>query len=215
MPNAKINLLVVDDEPSIRMLMSHIFTQLGHRVRTAEDGFSALLEIRQGVPDVILSDLNMPGMSGFELLSIVRRRFPSIQVIAMSGAFSGHAVPAGVAAHAFYEKATSLVDLLQIVNAFTLPEPYLLDQQRTEPIWITRNGHDPAGTEYVTIACPECLRTFPQVLNETTVLVQHANCLHCHTLIDYAIVQPADPASSHRLPSGNQPQMPLGVSHLN
>lgn len=119
MPNAKINLLVVDDEPSIRMLMSHIFTQLGHRVRTAEDGFSALLEIRQEVPDVILSDLNMPGMSGFELLSIVRRRFPSIQVIAMSGAFSGPAVPAGVAAHAFYEKATSLVDLLQIVNAFT------------------------------------------------------------------------------------------------
>jgi hypothetical protein len=131
-----------------------------------------------------------------------------IQVIAMSGAFSGHAVPAGVAAHAFYEKATSLVDLLQIVNAFTLPEPYLLDQQRTAPIWITRNGHAPAGTEYVMIACPECLRTFPQVLNETTVLVQHANCLHCHTLIDYAIVQPADPASPHRLPSGNQPQMP-------
>ena len=75
MPNAKINLLVVDDEPSIRMLMSHIFSQLGHRVRTAEDGFSALLEIRQEVPDVILSDLNMPGMSGFELLSIVRCRF--------------------------------------------------------------------------------------------------------------------------------------------
>jgi CheY-like chemotaxis protein len=215
MPNAKINLLVVDDEPSIRMLMSHIFTELGHRVRTAEDGFSALLEIRQEIPDVILSDLNMPGMSGFELLSIVRRRFPSIYVIAMSGAFSAGAVPAGVAAHAFYEKATSLVDLLQIVTAFTLPEPYLFDQQCTAPIWITRNGHDPAGTEYVTIACPECLRTFPQVLSEATLLIQQASCLHCHTLIDYAIVQPADTASPHRLLAETSHRCPLASPHLN
>ena len=53
----------------------------------AEDGFSALAEIRKEVPDILLSDLNMPRMSGFELLSVVRRRFPSIRTIAMSGAF--------------------------------------------------------------------------------------------------------------------------------
>ena len=56
--------------------MSHVLTEIGYRVRSAEDGFSALREMRHEVPDILLSDLNMPGMSGFELLSVVRRRFP-------------------------------------------------------------------------------------------------------------------------------------------
>jgi len=43
-------------------------------------------------------------MSGFELLSVVRRRFPAIQLIAMSGAFSGDGIPPGVAADAFMKK---------------------------------------------------------------------------------------------------------------
>jgi CheY-like chemotaxis protein len=58
------------------MLLAHIFTELEHSVRSAEDGFSALVEIRQEIPDIVLSDLNMPGMSGVEFLSVVRRRFP-------------------------------------------------------------------------------------------------------------------------------------------
>src|ERR1700688_3375095 len=103
MPQANVRLLIVDDEPSARMLLSHIFAELGHSVRSAEDGFSALFEIRQEIPDIILSDLNMPGMSGFEFLSVVRRRFPSIKVIAMSSAvFPVDGVPPGVAADAFY-----------------------------------------------------------------------------------------------------------------
>jgi len=66
MPIGQITLLIVDDEPSIRMSLSQIFTGSGHRVRSAADGFSALSEIRQGIPDILLSDLNMPGMSGFD-----------------------------------------------------------------------------------------------------------------------------------------------------
>jgi DNA-binding NarL/FixJ family response regulator len=61
----------------------------------------------------------MPGMSGFELLSIVRRRFPRIRVIAMSGAFSVDEIPRGLAADSFYEKGPKLSQLLQIVQAMT------------------------------------------------------------------------------------------------
>src|ERR1039458_3032665 len=88
MLHTKVRLLIVDDEPSIRMLMTHLFTELGYSVRLAEDGFSALRQIRREQPEIILSDLNMPGMSGFELLSVVRRQFPAIHMIAMSGASS-------------------------------------------------------------------------------------------------------------------------------
>jgi len=101
------------------MSLSHIFAELGHVVRSAVDGRSALVEIRKELPDILLSDLNMPGMSGFELLSVVRCQFPTIKVIAMSGAFSGDAVPPGVAADAFYEKGTSLSPLFQVVKAMT------------------------------------------------------------------------------------------------
>jgi DNA-binding NarL/FixJ family response regulator len=59
----------------------------------------------------------MPGMSGFELLSVVRRVHPTIHVVATSGAFAGRSVPTGIAADAFYEKATSLSFLLEIIKA--------------------------------------------------------------------------------------------------
>jgi CheY-like chemotaxis protein len=65
---------------------------------------SCLTEIRQVIQEIPLSDLNMPGMSGFELLSIVRRQFPTISLVAMSGAFSGTQIRCGVTAHAFYPK---------------------------------------------------------------------------------------------------------------
>jgi CheY-like chemotaxis protein len=50
MSNLKTNLLIVDDEPSTRTLFSQIFRELGHFVRCAEDGFSALEEIRAEEP---------------------------------------------------------------------------------------------------------------------------------------------------------------------
>ena len=77
----------------------------GYDVRTAEHGFDALLQLGNVLPDVIVSDLNMPQMSGFEFLSVVRRRFPEIPVIAVSGAYDfGDQVPGGVIADAFYSK---------------------------------------------------------------------------------------------------------------
>ena len=57
-------------------------SSFGFSVRVAEDGFVALKILREVLPDLILTDLRMPGMSGFELLSIVRRRFPHIPTIA-------------------------------------------------------------------------------------------------------------------------------------
>ena len=122
MPNTKIKLLIVDDDVSVRESLTELFTDFGLSVRSAEDGSSALFEIRQELPDIILSDLNMPRMSGFEFLSVVSRWFPTIRVIAMSGAFSGDDIPPGIAADAFYEKGPNLSQLLQIVQAMTSAE---------------------------------------------------------------------------------------------
>ncbi len=123
-PNAKGKLLLVDDELSVRKLLSQILTRSGYCVRCCAGGFSALSNLQHEVPDILLSDLNMPGMSGFELLSVVRRRFPAIKTIAMSGAYSGDDMPPGVAADAFYGKGANLKALIQIVDAMAAPSAH-------------------------------------------------------------------------------------------
>jgi len=64
MPNAELKLLIVDDELSLQTSLSQIFATFGYSVRSAGDGFAALAAIRTDVPDIILSDLNMPGSPG-------------------------------------------------------------------------------------------------------------------------------------------------------
>lgn len=54
---------------------------------TVADGLDGLHALSKFFPDVIISDLNMPRMSGFEFLAIVRKRFPHIATIAMSGEY--------------------------------------------------------------------------------------------------------------------------------
>jgi CheY-like chemotaxis protein len=105
---SKHRILVVDDDPSIRSTVAMLLADYGYEVSTAEDGFDALLQMKSRVPELIVSDLNMPQMSGFEFLSVVRRRFPQVLVVAMSGAYqAGDAVPGGVIADAFYAKGTN------------------------------------------------------------------------------------------------------------
>jgi CheY-like chemotaxis protein len=153
MPGLEASILIVEDEESVRTSLAEILRGLGHRVRCASDGFAALIEMSQEIPQILLSDLNMPGMSGFELLSVVRRRFPAIRVIAMSGAFSGSQVPCGVTADAFYEKGNGVAVLLNAID--TVPFTNRQYCEAPEPIWIQRNRHDTAAAESVTIACPD------------------------------------------------------------
>ena len=77
--------LLVDDDPSIRDLLSMQLEEAGFEARQAEDGIDGLVKLRDELPKVIISDLQMPRMSGIEFISVVRRRFPSIPVIVLSG----------------------------------------------------------------------------------------------------------------------------------
>jgi CheY-like chemotaxis protein len=67
MKDFTISILVVEEDESVRKSFAQILNCLGYRTRTASDGLAALIEIRHKVPEILLSDLNMPAMSGFEL----------------------------------------------------------------------------------------------------------------------------------------------------
>lgn len=213
MSGTKARILIVDDELSIRSTMSLTLTEIGYRVKCAEDGFSALAELRKEVPDILLSDLNMPGMSGFELLSVVRRRYHSVHRIAMSGAFSGDEMPSGVAADGFYQKGSSLTSLLRIIEAHHLADRIWCESpSASAPIWVQRCGLGTSGEEVVTIACPECLRSFPLAYNDSTSLIRETNCVHCHSLIHYAAVHLADRTPEETLPAQGRKTVSANLS---
>ena len=197
MPNSLATLLIVDDEPAVRTSISQVLTEVGYRVRSVEDGFAALREIRNEVPELLLSDLNMPGMSGFELLSVVRRRFPSIRTIAMSGAFSGDEVPSGVAADKFYQKGSSIVALLRIMETLPQAERHACRPASPDaPLWIHRGTHDLSTDASATIVCPECLRSFSRTLGDGC-LERKTDCIYCRSSIHSVAAQPADRMPLH------------------
>jgi CheY-like chemotaxis protein len=185
-------ILVVDDEPNIRDGIAMLLTAHGYEVLTATNGFDALLQLKRATADLIISDLNMPQMSGFELLSVLRRRFPEILVLAMSGAYkSGDHIPGGVIADAFYAKGFqhpqyllhAVVDLLKSRTERTMSH-----RRQSAPVWIPRNGKDSQGVPFIVLTCTECLRSFPlSVLEEGVQEIQETPCLFCRTPVRYVI----------------------------
>lgn len=68
-----MNILVCDDEPNIRRLLEVLFVRAGHVVFTARDGCEAIKEIRTKKPDLVVLDVILPAMSGYDVLDHVRR----------------------------------------------------------------------------------------------------------------------------------------------
>ena len=124
MPNgSKLQILVVDDEPSIRECLGMLLVAAGYDVAEAENGVSALSQLNTTVPDLIVTDLDMPQMSGLELISHVRSRYPSISIVAMSGDYRGNAVLAGVMADRFYPKGEHPHNLLTAIASLIATNP--------------------------------------------------------------------------------------------
>ncbi len=189
--NSKYEVLLVDDQFAVRDVLAAVLRSKGYRIRTADHGFDALQELKDvPLPDVLVADLNMPQMSGFELLSVVRRRFPKIPVIAMSGAYSsGGTVPADVIADHYYCKGSETKLLLSAVDYLleTTLEHAVEHVRESAPVWVPRNGVDTGGAPYVVVSCTECLRSFPQHVRAHTPGMQTVECSFCHNQVRYII----------------------------
>ncbi|MDJ0763831.1 MAG: response regulator transcription factor [Myxococcota bacterium] len=66
-------ILIVDDDPLVRTAVKRILVHAGFNTETAADGFEALNLLHRSIPDLMLLDLDMPGISGLELLHIIAR----------------------------------------------------------------------------------------------------------------------------------------------
>lgn len=77
-------LLIVDDEQSMRQLLTLVFGRAGHEVRVAENGRTALELLRGELADLLITDVKMPDMGGIALLQAARELLPDIAVVMMT-----------------------------------------------------------------------------------------------------------------------------------
>lgn len=78
-------LLVVDDEPAVRELVVSILEHSGYQVVCASDAAEAMARLKEVEFALILCDVNMPGMSGIDLVSLIQHSFPDTGVIMVTG----------------------------------------------------------------------------------------------------------------------------------
>jgi two-component system response regulator PilR (NtrC family) len=124
-------LLIVDDEPGIRQVLTLVFQRDGHKVRTAENGRLALGALHQEPADLILSDVRMPDMNGIELLRAAREALPDVAVIMMTAFATVDTAREAfkLGADDFVQKPFD-VDELKLVVAKALEKQVLIKENR-------------------------------------------------------------------------------------
>jgi CheY-like chemotaxis protein len=193
MPDICANsVLLVDDDPSIRSLLSRHLEKAGFQAQEAKDGIDGLAKLRDRLPKVIISDLEMPRMTGIEFISVVRRRFPSIPIIVLSGSIQGE-FPAEAKPDRWFEKsAQQIPELLQAVHALARETP---DRADLLQVISTPVRTRPDGAGYFVLTCTDCLRSF-QVTStpeDKTTVERTAFCVHCGARVPF-LIESSQPA---------------------
>ena len=78
-------ILVIDDEAQMREVLCQALERRGHTVDQAGDGREAMHRLAERQPDLVITDLVMPEMEGIETIQALRRKYPAIPIIAISG----------------------------------------------------------------------------------------------------------------------------------
>lgn len=114
----KSKILVVDDEDALRTVLSGELVSEGYDVRTAADGDDAISNLQKENFDLVLLDIKMPRMNGFEVLKFVKEKYPRTRVVMLTGfADLKNAIESKkLGAEDFVSKPYDLVDLLTTIE---------------------------------------------------------------------------------------------------
>ena len=115
------SILIIEDDPSLRDTLRIHLTSAGYTVRVAADATEAIRAILTDVPELILSDVSLPYMDGFELLEVLRRdeSTRSVPVILLTGMVDDESYIRGLklGASAYLTKPVLRDDLLKEISA--------------------------------------------------------------------------------------------------
>jgi DNA-binding response OmpR family regulator len=85
MMDASFEILIIDDEPILRQQLQQLLAEWGYRSRSAPDAETALTALRRSLPDIIITDMVLPGLSGMAVLQYVRQHRPTLPVLLVTG----------------------------------------------------------------------------------------------------------------------------------
>lgn len=115
------NILLVEDDELVRDMLTQMLQRASHQVLTATHGEEAIEVLKKAHPDIMITDIIMPKMSGITLISEVKNRHPAMEIIAISG--GGRLDPTGyldlsesLGATASFEKPIDKAALLMAID---------------------------------------------------------------------------------------------------
>ena len=77
----QVRVLLIDDDPSVREVVYYLLASFGYQCHTAADGRSGLAEFAEGDWDLVLTDLEMPAMDGWQVIEAIRQRAPTVPIV--------------------------------------------------------------------------------------------------------------------------------------
>jgi DNA-binding response OmpR family regulator len=119
-------ILVIEDDDRLRRMIGRALRRGGHEVAEAEDGVAGLRLFHADRPDIVVTDIVMPGKEGIEMIGDLRRESLSLPILAMSGGKAGSAYlrfAHMLGADAMLEKPFRPEDLLREVGKLLLRSP--------------------------------------------------------------------------------------------
>jgi CheY-like chemotaxis protein len=117
------HILIVDDDPVLRLVACEMLGQEGYTVREAEDGAVAVRMLQAQPADLVVIDMLMPNKEGLETIQEIKARWPGIRVVAISGGGRGlksdyllH-MARSLGADAIYEKPLRAAGFMEVVSS--------------------------------------------------------------------------------------------------
>src|SRR5207249_301790 len=114
----RARILVVEDERAMRDMLSTVLAREGFDVLAARDGTEALASLRANRFELVLTDLQMPGPAGEELVAAIRGIAPDVEVVVMTGNATVETAVASMrhGAYDYIEKPFKLVDVVSVLR---------------------------------------------------------------------------------------------------
>jgi CheY-like chemotaxis protein len=173
----KRRVLIVDDDPGIRDITSMVLQVNNYDVAAVENGIEAVAILKHKRPHVMISDIRMPYMDGYELLRLARRFYPGMGTIVVSALERGEAPGKELADAVFAKGDYRVPDLLDCVSDLASRYP-VRESSVKSPVsqsWISMDDR-----RTVWAACNECLSCFSLPLSQLTYSGKHRGyCPSC------------------------------------
>ena len=176
-----LRVLVIDDEPPIRRFLRTSLTSQGYQVIEAEDGPSGLRQLRGNAIDVLVLDLGMPGMDGFEVIKQVRDSGSAVPIIVLSVRTdeAGKVRALDMGADDYVSKPFGMDELLARIRAAVR---HRLQQEGERPIFNSGDLSADIVRRTVTVRGQEVKLT-PREYELLRLLIAHAGKVLTHKFI--------------------------------